>query len=71
VEWQTCELLCGAAFEQYADDIFGNTPEMISFFSETFNYPFPWEKYSQVVVRDFVSGAMENTQLLFLWKICM
>lgn len=48
-------------YEQYADDIFGNTPEMISFFSETFNYPFPWQKYSQVVVRDFVSGAMENT----------
>jgi aminopeptidase N len=48
-------------YEQYADDIFGNTPEMISYFSETFNYPFPWEKYSQIVVRDFVSGAMENT----------
>lgn len=48
-------------YEQYADEIFGNTPEMMSYFSETFNYPFPWVKYSQVVVRDFVSGAMENT----------
>ncbi len=48
-------------YGKYASKIFGNTPEMIGFFSEVFNYPYPWEKYSQVVVRDFVSGAMENT----------
>ncbi|MDA0193597.1 MAG: M1 family metallopeptidase [Bacteroidetes bacterium] len=48
-------------FEEYADDIFGNTPEMIGFFSELFDFPYPWNKYSQIVVRDFVSGAMENT----------
>ncbi len=45
----------------YAKHIFGNTPEMIAYFSELLNYPFPWGKYDQVVVRDFVSGAMENT----------
>lgn len=50
-----------ADYEPYARDIFGNTPEMVSFFSDTLNYPYPWDKYSQVVVRDFVSGAMENT----------
>jgi len=48
-------------FAEYADDIFGHTPEMVSYFSRILNYPYPWEKYSQVVVRDFVSGAMENT----------
>ncbi|WMJ75269.1 M1 family metallopeptidase [Cytophagaceae bacterium ABcell3] len=48
-------------YEPYAKDIFGNTPEMIRFFSEKLQYPFPWSKYAQVVVRDFVSGAMENT----------
>jgi aminopeptidase N len=48
-------------FAEYADDIFGRTPEMIGHFSEILNYPFPWDKYSQIVVRDFVSGAMENT----------
>ncbi|MEM8896295.1 MAG: M1 family metallopeptidase, partial [Bacteroidota bacterium] len=48
-------------YEQYAKSIFGNTPEMIAFFSELFDYPYPWKSYSQVVVRDFVSGAMENT----------
>jgi aminopeptidase N len=47
-------------YEKYAKPIFGNTPEMLTFFSEKLgNYP--WEKYSQVVVHDYVSGAMENT----------
>ncbi len=48
-------------YAKYAKEIFGNTPEMISYFSDVLNYPFPWDKYCQVVVRDFVSGAMENT----------
>lgn len=48
-------------YEQYAKDVFGNTPEMLEFFSNKLDYPYPWDKYSQVVVRDYVSGAMENT----------
>ncbi|MFD1293935.1 M1 family aminopeptidase [Lutibacter holmesii] len=48
-------------FEDVAKDIFGNTPEMMTFFSELTGIPFPWDKYSQMVVRDYVSGAMENT----------
>ncbi|MGL1885750.1 MAG: M1 family aminopeptidase [Reichenbachiella sp.] len=50
-----------SAYEDFADDIFGNTPEMIQYFSEMLGYPFPWPKYDQVIVRDYVSGAMENT----------
>jgi len=48
-------------YAKYAKDIFGNTPEMMQFFSEKLGVPFPWNKYSQIVVRDYVSGAMENT----------
>ncbi len=48
-------------YEQYAKDIFGETPNMITFFSDLLGVEYPWEKYSQVVVRDYVSGAMENT----------
>ncbi len=47
-------------YEPYAKNIFGNTPEMMEFFSNKLGVIYPWEKYSQVVVRDFVSGAMEN-----------
>ena len=48
-------------YAKYAKMIFGNTPEMIKFFSSYTGVRFQWDKYAQVVVRDFVSGAMENT----------
>lgn len=44
-----------------AHAIFGRTPEMMAFFSNIFGVEYPWEKYAQIVVRDFVAGAMENT----------
>jgi aminopeptidase N len=48
-------------YAPYAKDIFGMTPELIDFYSKTLGVDFPWYKYSQIVVRDYVSGAMENT----------
>lgn len=47
--------------EQYARRVFGNTPEMMKFFSEKLGVEYPWQKYNQIVGRDYVSGAMENT----------
>lgn len=50
--------------KEYAQDakaIFGNTPEMIEFYSNQLGVKYAWPKYSQVIVRDYVSGAMENT----------
>ena len=44
-----------------ARTIFGNTPEMIKFFSDRLGVEYPWQKYAQIVGRDYVSGAMENT----------
>lgn len=41
--------------------IFGNTPEMIAFYSRITGVDYPWNKYAQIVGRDYVSGAMENT----------
>jgi aminopeptidase N len=41
--------------------IFGHTPEMMDFFSKKLDVEFPWNKYAQIAVRDYVSGAMENT----------
>ncbi|MCH7406114.1 M1 family metallopeptidase [Belliella aquatica] len=52
--------------EKYAEGaktVFKNTPEMIGFFSKLLGVRYPWQKYDQVVVRDFVSGAMENTTI--------
>ncbi len=44
-----------------ARKIFGNTPEMIAFYARITGVDFPWPKYDQMVARDYVSGAMENT----------
>jgi len=48
-------------FAPYAKHMFRHTPEMVEYFSRVTGVPYPWNKYSQVVVRDYVSGAMENT----------
>lgn len=39
----------------------GKTPEMIELFSRLFGVPYPYEKYAQVFVADFIFGGMENT----------
>ncbi|QIX61114.1 M1 family metallopeptidase [Hymenobacter lutimineralis] len=48
-------------FAGTAKAVFGNTPQMLDFFSKKFGVEYPWEKYAQIAVRDYVSGAMENT----------
>lgn len=48
-------------YEEHAKAIFGETPRMLGYFSDLLGVEYPWAKYSQVVVRDYVSGAMENT----------
>jgi len=48
-------------WESNAKAIFGETPKMIAHFSKLLGVDYPWDKYSQIVVRDYVSGAMENT----------
>ncbi len=48
-------------YASVAKKIFGNTPEMMSFYSKITGVDFPWVKYSQITGRDYVAGAMENT----------
>ncbi|WP_034256546.1 M1 family aminopeptidase [Adhaeribacter aquaticus] len=48
-------------YKNTAKAVFGNTPAMMEFFSQKLGVVFPWNKYAQIVVRNFVSGAMENT----------
>lgn len=56
------------AYKGTAKKIFGHTPEMMEFFSTKLDVAYPWAKYAQVVVRDFVSGAMENTSATVLME---
>ncbi|MGH7133386.1 MAG: M1 family metallopeptidase [Phycisphaerales bacterium] len=43
------------------EKIFANTPKMVKLFEEVFDEPYPWDKYDQVIVRNFRWGGMENT----------
>jgi len=49
----------------------GKTPRMIAFFSEKYGYPYPFPKYAQVCVDDFIFGGMENTSTTLLTDRCL
>jgi aminopeptidase N len=40
---------------------YGRTPAMMELFSKKFGVDYPWEKYAQAMVDDFVAGGMENS----------
>jgi aminopeptidase N len=40
---------------------YGRTPAMIDLFSKKLGVDYPWEKYAQAMVDDFVAGGMENS----------
>lgn len=45
---------------KYAKLSFEKTPEIMKFFSEKIGYKYPYNKYAQTIVEDFVYGGMEN-----------
>ena len=49
----------------------GKTPKMIEFFSNIFGYTYPYPKYAQVCVADFIFGGMENTSTTLLTDRCL
>lgn len=53
------------------DRTFRNTSKMLDFFSERFGIEYPWEKYAQVVVEQFMWGGMENTSATTLYPATM
>ena len=58
-------------YEDEARRSMGKTPQMIEFFSEKFGYPYPYPKYAQVCVDDFIFGGMENTSTTLLTDRCL
>jgi aminopeptidase N len=49
----------------------GKTPAMIEYFSQKYGYPYPYPKYAQVCVEDFIFGGMENTSTTLLTDRCL
>lgn len=47
---------------------FERTPDMVNWFGEVTGVKFPWNKYAQVVVSDFIFGGMENTTATTMYE---
>jgi aminopeptidase N len=45
---------------KYAKLSFEKTPDIMKFFSEKIGYKYPYDKYAQTIVEDFIYGGMEN-----------
>lgn len=59
------------AREADANRSMGKTPRMIEFLSEKYGYLYPFPKYAQVCVDDFIFGGMENTSTTLLTDRCL
>ncbi|WP_448560400.1 M1 family aminopeptidase [Trichothermofontia sp.] len=72
-EWQGKPVTYVVAKGREADArrTLGKTPQMLTFFSEFFGYPYPFPKYAQVCVEDFIFGGMENTSVTLLSDHCL
>lgn len=45
---------------------FRDTKDIMAFYQNEIGMPFPWAKYDQVYLHDFVAGGMENTSCSFM-----
>ncbi len=65
---QSVELgvFCRASLAEHldADEIIEVTQQGLDFFTENFDYPYPWGKYDQIFVPEYNLGAMENPGLV-------
>jgi len=57
--------------EEDGQALFKNTAEMMKLFSERTGIRYPYAKYSQVVVQDFIFGGMENVSATTLTDLVL
>lgn len=65
VTWRNkpVQILVPHSFADKAKDLATDTARMLEFYSEYWGYEYPWTKYSQAFVADFLYGGMENTSI--------
>ncbi len=51
--------------------VFGRSPAMLRYLSEQLGTDFPWPRYDQVVVHDFIFGGMENVAATTLTDVVL
>ena len=55
----------------FLDRVFKNVPDMVRHFGQVTGQPYPWGRYAQVCVAEFVVGGMENTSITILTEYCL
>ena len=56
---------------QEAPNSFRDTKDIMDFYEHEIGVPYPWAKYYQVMVQDFMEGGMENTSLTTLTELSL
>lgn len=51
---------------EYAENAFRDTADIMAFFEKEIGVDFPWDKYDQATIADFMWGGMENTTITTL-----
>jgi aminopeptidase N len=51
------------SYAPYARQLFGKAPQMLEFISTRLGVTFPWNKYAQVVVRDYHLASLESGRM--------
>lgn len=54
--------------KEWGERSYRKTTDILKFFSEYIGYKYPWGKFSQVAVQDFIYGGMENTGAVVLFE---
>lgn len=57
--------------EEDARRSFKDTADMVRFYSSLLDYPYPYPKYAQTTVHDFIYGGMENTSATTLTELAL
>ncbi|MCH8556214.1 MAG: hypothetical protein LAT84_00265 [Balneolia bacterium] len=56
-------------YAPYKELIYDQTEDIMRYFNEKFDYPYPWGSYAQVPVHDFIARGMENTTATILYNL--
>jgi aminopeptidase N len=72
-EWDEIPITYHVPPDREADarEVFKGTPEMMRLFSEKTGVRYPYAKYAQVVVQDFIFGGMENVSATTLTDVVL
>ncbi|MDI9357024.1 MAG: M1 family metallopeptidase [Chitinophagaceae bacterium] len=66
-KWNDVTLRYISSFPHRGKDIFfKETPQMLSLFNNLLHYTYPYPKYDQVIVKNFIDEGMENTTITIL-----